>query len=328
MLRTLPAMTLRNVAAVVLPEASPFELGVICEVFGTDRTAQGITSFDFAVCSSTPGQPLPTKSGFEITAKYDWTRLREADLIAVSPSGPPAAGYDPLLLAELRAAVERGAWVMSLCSGAFVLGAAGILDNRRCTTHWMYADALVDAFPAAIVERDSLFVEDRKVITSAGTAAGIDACLHLVRSEIGTDMANRIARRMVVPPQRAGSVRQYVEAPLPDVTADTLEPILAWALEHLEQELSVRTLADRAHMSPRTFARRFVEETGDTPLQWILHQRVLHARRLLENSPFSVEDVATRCGFGTAAALRRHFARVLGTSPTSYRATFNVSISA
>ncbi len=328
MLRTLPAMTLQNVAAVVLPNAAPFELGVICEVFGTDRTAQGITSFDFAVCSATPGEPIQTRCGFELTTKYDWTRLREADLIAVSPSGAPADGYDPILLAELRAAVDRGAWVMSLCSGAFVLGEAGILDGRRCTTHWMYVDALVDAFPGAIVERDSLFVEDRNVITSAGTAAGIDACLHLMRSELGTDMANRIARRMVVPPQRAGSVRQYVEAPIPEVTADTLEPILTWALEHLDQELSVRTLALRAHMSPRTFARRFVEETGDTPLQWILHQRVLHARRLLENSPSSVEDVATRCGFGTSAALRRHFARVLGTSPTSYRATFNVSVSA
>ncbi len=325
MLRTLPAMTLRNVVTVVLPDASPFELGVICEVFGTDRTAQGITSFDFAVCSSTPGQPLPTRGGFELTTKYDWTRLREADLITVSPSGKPAAGYDPQLLTELRAADDRGAWVMSLCSGAFVLGAAGILDGRRCTTHWMYVDALIDAFPAAKVETDALFVEDGNVITSAGTAAGIDACLHLVRRELGTDTANQIARRMVVPPQRAGSVRQYVEAPIPDISVDTLEPILAWALEHLDRELSVRTLADRAHMSQRTFARRFVEETGDTPLQWILHQRVLHARRLLENSPLTVEEVASRCGFGTAAALRRHFGRVLGTSPTSYRHTFNVS---
>ena len=318
-------MTLRNVAAVALPDASPFELGVICEVFGMDRTAQGITSFDFAVCSATPGEPLPTKCGFELTTKYDWTRLRTADLIAVTPSGPPPDGYDPLLLAELRAAVDRGAWVMSLCSGAFVLGAAGILDGRRCTTHWMYSDALVDAFPAAKVETDALFVEDGNVITSAGTAAGIDACLHLVRRELGTDTANKIARRMVVPPQRAGSVRQYVEAPVPDISADTLEPILTWALEHLDRELSVRALAARAHMSQRTFARRFVDETGDTPLQWILHQRVLHARRLLENSPFSVEEVASRCGFGTAAALRRHFSRVLGTSPTSYRHTFNVS---
>jgi len=202
---------------------------------------------------------------------------------------------------------------MSLCSGAFVLGAAGILDGRRCTTHWMYTDALVDTHPAAKVETDALFVEDGNVITSAGTAAGIDACLHLVRRELGTGTANKIARRMVVPPQRAGSVRQYVEAPIPDISADTLEPILTWALEHLDHELSVRTLAARAHMSQRTFARRFVEETGDTPLQWILHQRVLHARRLLENSPFSVEEVASRCGFGTAAALRRHFSRVLGT---------------
>jgi len=318
-------MTLRNVAAVVLPDTSPFELGVICEVFGTDRRAQGVTSFDFAVCSATPGQPIETKSGFELTTNYDWARLRTADLIAVSPSGPPPDGYDPTLLAELRAAVDRGAWVMSLCSGAFVLGAAGLLDGRRCTTHWMYVDALVDAYPEAKVETDALFVEDGRVITSAGTAAGIDACLHLVRRELGTDTANKIARRMVVPPQRAGSVRQYVEAPIPDISVDTLEPILAWALEHLDQELSVRTLAARAHMSPRTFARRFVDETGDTPLQWILHQRVLHARRLLENSPFSVEDVASRCGFGTAAALRRHFGRVLGTSPTSYRHTFNVS---
>lgn len=318
-------MTLRNVAAVVLPDASPFELGVICEVFGTDRRPQGIASFDFAVCSATPGHPIQTKGGFELTTNYDWARLREADLIVVSPSGAPVDGYDAVLLAELRAAADRGAWVMSLCSGAFVLGAAGLLEGRRCTTHWLYVDALVDAYPDAKVETDALYVEDGNVITSAGTAAGIDACLHLVRRELGTDTANKIARRMVVPPQRAGSVRQYVEAPIPEITADTLEPILTWTLEHLDQEVSVHALAHRAHMSPRTFARRFVEETGDTPLQWILHQRVLHARRLLETSPFSVEDVASRCGFGTSSALRRHFARALGTSPTHYRATFNVS---
>jgi len=314
---------LENVAAVLSPNVSPFELGVICEVFGTDRRAQGIQSFDFAVCSATPGLPTPTRTGFDMTAHHGWDRLRRADLVAVSPSGPPSGVIDPRLAAELNAAVERGGQVLSLCNGAFDLGAAGLLDGRRCTTHWMYVDELARRYPAAIVEPDALFVEDGPVITSAGTAAGIDACLHLVRSAFGTEVTNMIARRMVVPPLRAGSVRQYVEAPVPAVEADTLEPVLRWTLEHLDEDLSVARLAARARMSTRTFARRFADETGATPLQWVLHQRVLHARRLLETSPLGVEQIARRCGFGTAAALRQHFARTIGTSPALYRSQFN-----
>lgn len=212
--------------------------------------------------------------------------------------------------------------MLSVCSGAFVLAAAGLLDGRRCTTHWMYADELARVVPSARVDPDVLFVVDGNVITSAGTAAGIDACLHLVRIELGSATASAIARRMVVPPQRDGGQRQYIEAPIPHIPARTLQPLLAWAVEHLDEDLNVERLAAEAVMSPRSFARRFSAETGTTPLQWVVAQRVLLARRLLEETDLSIDEVAVRSGFGTAAGLRHHFAPVVGSSPSNYRRTF------
>ncbi len=212
--------------------------------------------------------------------------------------------------------------MLSVCSGAEVLAASGILDGRRCTTHWMYAADLAARYPLATVELDVLYVEDGTVLTSAGTAAGIDACLHLVRRELGSEVAATIARRMVVPPQREGGQRQYVESPVPQVGADTLQPVLEWAVENLEEDLSVAALARRAMMSERTFARRFRAETGSTPYHWVTGQRVLLARRMLESTTASVEQIATRCGLGTAAILRHHFGRVVGTSPQAYRRSF------
>ena len=237
----------------------------------------------------------------------------------------PASGgrdYPEALLQALRDAVDRGAWVLSVCSGAEVLAASGILDGRRCTTHWMYAADLAARHPSVTVELDVLYVEDGTILTSAGTAAGIDACLHLVRRELGSEVAATIARRMVVPPQREGGQRQYVESPVPHAGADTLQPVLEWALEHLDQDLSVAALARRAMMSERTFARRFRAETGSTPYHWVTGQRVLLARRMLESTTASVEQVAARCGLGTAAILRHHFTRVVGTSPQAYRRSF------
>ena len=312
---------LRSEAVPVLDGVSPFELGVLCEVFGIDRTAHGGPRFDFWVCSERPGELLATKTGFSVSAPNDFARLDEADLVAV-PASMAGRPYPPELLAALRRAVDRGAWVLSVCSGAFVLGAAGLLDNRRCTTHWMYAAALADQVPSAVVDPDVLFVVDGTVITSAGTAAGIDACLHLVRIELGSAVASTIARRMVVPPQRDGGQRQYVEAPVPDVPAETLQPLLAWALEHLDDDLSVERLAARALLSQRTFARRFRAETGTTPLHWVVGQRVLLARQLLEDTKLPVDEVAVRSGFGTAAGLRHHFTPLVGAGPAAYRRTF------
>ncbi|MEU9762174.1 helix-turn-helix domain-containing protein [Streptomyces sp. NPDC047987] len=313
---------LNNVAALLLDEVHPFELGVLCEVFGLDRSAEGLPVHDFAVVSA-EGPVLRTHAGFMVSTPYGLDRLEEADLIAVPASGRADEQDCPEeVLDALRRAVDRGARVLSICSGAFVLGAAGLLDGRRCTTHWRHTDELARRCPRAVVEPDVLYVDDGPVITSAGTAAGIDACLHLVRQAYGSDTANAVARRMVVPPHRDGGQAQYIERPLPRTRCDTVGETMVWMERHLDQEMTVDQLAAQAHMSPRTFARRFQQETGTTPYRWLLRQRVLLAQHLLETSDETVDAIAGHTGFGTAAALRHQFVRSLGTTPHAYRRTF------
>ncbi|MEU1011461.1 helix-turn-helix domain-containing protein [Streptomyces sp. NPDC005890] len=313
---------LKNVAAVLLNGVHPFELGVVCEVFGIDRSDDGLPGYDFAVVSA-EGPELGTHCGFTVSTPYGLERLEEADLIAV-PAGESYAerAYPPELLAALRRAVDRGSRVLSVCSGVFVLAAAGLLDGRRCAVHWHHAEQLSRRFPRLTVEPDVLYVDEDPVITSAGTAAGIDACLHLVRKEQGPEVANKIARRMVVPPHRDGGQAQFVERPLPKAPCDTVGEVLAWMEAHLDQEVTVEQLAARAHMAPRTFARRFQQETGTTPYRWILPQRVLLAQELLEGTDETMDAIAWRTGFGTAAALRHQFLRALGTTPNAYRRAF------
>ncbi|MFD7092279.1 GlxA family transcriptional regulator [Streptomyces sp. NPDC059892] len=313
---------LNNVAVVLLDGVHPFELGVLCEVFGLDRSDEGLPVHDFAVVSA-EGPVLRTHAGFTIGSMQGLDRLEEADLIAV-PAGASYArrAHPPELLAALRRAVDRGSRVLSVCSGVFVLGAAGLLDGRRCAGHWLHAAELARAYPRAVVEPDVLYVDEGPVITSAGTAAGIDACLHLVRKEHGPEVANAIARRMVVPPHRDGGQAQFIERPLPRSRCDTVGDVLGWMERHLDREMTVEQLAERAHMSPRTFARRFQQETGTTPYRWLLRQRVLLAQELLEATDETVDSVASRAGFGTAAGLRHHFLRTLGTTPNAYRRTF------
>ncbi|MGI8699339.1 MAG: helix-turn-helix domain-containing protein [Mycobacteriales bacterium] len=313
---------LQNVAVPVADGVAVFELGVMCEVFGMDRSAQGLPRFDFAVCA-VEEPPLRTTSGFSIDTPYRLDRLADADLIVVPAWRVEDRGVPPALLQALRDAVGRGARVMSVCSGAFVLAAAGLLDGLRATTHWLYADQLAAQFPDVRVDRDVLYVDEGQVLTSAGTAAGIDLCLHVVRQELGATVANAIARRMVVPPHRDGGQAQYVEAPVPEPgRGEELGEVLAWALGHIAEPLTVEELAARALMSPRTFARRFRAVTGTTPHHWLLGQRVLHAQRLLEAGNLSVEEIARVCGFGSAATLRQQFTRWRGTSPQAYRRTF------
>jgi transcriptional regulator GlxA family with amidase domain len=312
---------LRDVVAVVLEEVHPFELGVACEVFGMDRSEQGLPVYDFALASDRPGR-LRTHAGFSIDVPHGVERLATADLVVVTAFGVHAE-YPPELCAALRAAVARGARVLSICSGVFLLGAAGLLDGRRSTTHWRHTDELARRFPLTTVEPDVLYVDEDPVISSAGTAAGIDACLHLVRKLQGAEVARGIARRMVVAPHREGGQAQYINRPLPEQDAtDAFGPILEWMREELEQDWTVDQLAARAHMAPRTFARRFQQETGTTPLRWLIGQRVLYAQRLLEQTDHPVESVAARVGFGNAAALRHHFGRRVGTTPLAYRRAF------
>ncbi|SCL21046.1 transcriptional regulator, AraC family with amidase-like domain [Micromonospora nigra] len=312
---------LRSVAVVVMDGVATFELGVLAEVFGTDRTDDGFPGYHFQVCGPERAA-VRTSSGFDLVPHADLGPVAEADLVAV-PAHATGTTAPPAVLDALRHAAERGAYLFSVCSGAFTLGAAGLLDGRECTTHWRHVDDLQRRHPSARVRCNSLYVQDGRLITSAGTAAGIDACLHLVRQEHGSATATRLARRMVVPPHRDGGQAQYVEAPIPRTPqAPTLEPVLNWLMGHLDRPVTVDELASQAGMAPRTFARRFRAETGTTPHDWLTNQRVLLARRLLEDTTLTVEAVADRAGFGDAAALRHHFARRLGATPHGYRATF------
>jgi AraC family transcriptional activator FtrA len=314
-------MALQKVAVLVPQHPMLFEMGVVTEVFGVDRTDDGVPAFDYRLCSDRPGVPIAMDNGLSITTTHGLADAADADLVVA-----PAYDYDhpasPEMLEVLRAAHARGAWLLSVCSGAFMIGEAGLLDGRRATTHWRHTEELQRRFPTASVDADVLFVEDDHVVTSAGTAAGIDACLHHVRCELGAAVATRIARRMVVPPQRDGGQRQYIDLPVPDCQADSLSPVLTWMREHLAEDQPVRLLAQRAAMSERTFARRFAAETGTTPGKWLLAVRLHHARTLLESSDLPVETVASRSGFGSAALLRHHFSAQVGVAPAEYRRTF------
>lgn len=312
------AMALRSVAVVLQDPVALFEFGVLSEVFGMDRTDDGVPPFDFRVCSEDPGMPLRTDSGVVLTAPHGLEATTDVDLVAI-PASPTAYTPSEAVKQVVRDAVNRGAYVLSVCSGAFTLGAAGVLDGRECTTHWLHSDLLAQTYPLARVNPDVLYAHDGNVITSAGTAAGIDACLHLVRSEHGGAVANRIARRMVVSPHRDGGQRQFIDRPVPVTESESLSPILEWMLEHLAQPHTVSDLARRAAMSSRTFARRFVAETGTTPHQWVTDQRVLRARELLEETDLSIEQIAGDVGFGSAALLRHHFAQCTGLTPTVFR---------
>jgi transcriptional regulator GlxA family with amidase domain len=314
-------MPAHRVVTLVGPTVAMFELSVACEVFGLDRSELVDPWYRHRVAAAVPG-PHVSPEGLHLETPYGLDELERADTVVIParlfPGDPPAE-----VVFALRAAHARGARMLSMCTGAFVLAAAGLLDGRRATTHWMWAGELAERHPQVQVDPKVLYVDGGDgIMTSAGTAAGVDLMLHVVRLDHGAEVANAVARRMVVPPHRDGGQAQFVDLPVPEAGADELSDVLGWMIEHVDQDLSVERLARRARTSPRTFARRFRAATGTTPHQWLVRQRVLLAQQLLETTDEPVEWVAQRCGFGSAAALRQHFTRAVSASPVAYRRTF------
>ena len=313
---------LSTVSVILVEPVAVFEFGVAVEVFGFGD--DGVPPIDFRVCSLQPGVPTPTATPLTaVTAGRGLDAVAGSDLVIVSATAVrPPEEYPAEVLDVVRSAHAAGSTVLSLCSGAFVLGAAGLLDGRACTTHWRHVEELGRTHPLARIDPHALYVDDGSIVTSAGTAASIDACLHLVRRELGTAAATKIARRMVVPPQRDGGQQQFVEMPVPTCTANSLSPLLAWVLDHLVEPHTASSLARRAAMSDRTFARRFRAEVGTTPHRWLTSQRILAARGLLEETDLGVEQIAARVGFNSAVVLREHFRREIGLAPVDYRRRF------
>jgi AraC family transcriptional regulator, transcriptional activator FtrA len=308
-----------DVAVVVYERVALFELGVACDIFGPGNTeGLGVPWYRLSVCGVTPA--VTVDAGFQIQVPCGLTALRTAGTIVVLPTDAPDL-VPGAVLAALREASAQGRRIVSLCTGALILAAAGLLDGRRATTHWSECADLARRYPYVRVDPDVLYVDDGDLLTSAGSAASLDLCLHVVRRDYGSEVATRLARDLVVPPQRDGGQAQYIDQPMP-VPDSLLNDTMAWLQENLHQPVTVDDLAARAAMSPRTFARKFVAITGTTPYQWILRERTRLAQRLLETCDLPVETVAARSGLQTADNLRKHFRRILRTTPQAYRATF------
>ncbi|MEU1075978.1 MULTISPECIES: helix-turn-helix domain-containing protein [unclassified Streptomyces] len=309
-----------TVAAYVPPGVGMLAVGIVTEVFGPHGSA--LPGFDFALCTDRPG-PVLTDHGVPLSIAHGLDRLAEADLLIALPGTdfrtPPAGA----VLDALRAAHGRGSVVAAHCVGTFALAAAGLLDGRRATTHWRFADLLADRHPEVIVDPEALYIDEGSVVTGAGAAAGFDLCLHLLRREYGAAMANTVARDMVLPSHRDGGQAQYLAAPVPSDSQDEqLAEVLGWAREHLHESLPVTELARRALMSKRTFARRFTAATGTTPHAWLRSLRLSRAEELLETTELPIEEIARRVGYASAAVLREQFVRRRGVPPRSYRRSF------
>jgi len=311
---------MHRVVALCLDGLVAFDLTAPAQAFGLAARPGGEPLYRFSTCSL-DGAEVRTTSGFGIVPEAGLGALRRADTVVVPAYAAVLEPPPEPALAALRAAARRRARVLSVCSGAFALAHAGLLDGRRAATHWAWAGELARRFPAVAVDPDALYVDEGQVMTSAGLSAGIDLSLHVIRKDFGAAAGERVARHMVAAPQREGGQAQFAVRP-PDEPCGSLEPTRRWACGRLGEPLDVAAMSAHARVSPRTFARRFREETGTTPLQWLLAQRVLEARRLLEESDLPIEAVAWRCGFGSAASLRDHFRRATATTPTAYRRSF------
>ncbi|MBO2463598.1 GlxA family transcriptional regulator [Actinomadura violacea] len=308
-------MTVHRIAILALDEVMPLDLAIPAQIF----SSRPETSYETTVCGL--GAKVHTTGGFTVLPEADLGRVRAADTVIVPGAEPPRRPPEAVL-AALAEAHEQGKRMVSICTGAFALAAAGVLDGVRATTHWRYIDDLERDFPAVSVDRDVLYIDEGNVLTSAGVCCGIDLCLHIVRRDHGAAVANRIARGLVAAPHREGGQAQYVPAPVPAADEASLSDTREWAVRRLGEPITLRELARHAGLSQRTLMRRFTEETGTTPLQWLLNARLGRARELLETTDQPVARVARECGLGTAANLRLHFRRVLDTTPTAYRRTF------
>lgn len=308
-----------SVALAVTPGVPVFEVAIPCEVFGLGRPEWMDPWYDFTVCA-----PAGARFGgwFRADTAHGLDELVAADTVIVPACHRVDADPPIDLVAAVRAAHDAGARIASICTGAFVLAAAGLLEGRRATTHWMHAGRLARSHPNVQVEPNMLYIDDGDILTSAGTAAGIDLCLHIVRTDYGAAVANDLARRLVTAPHRPGGQAQFIPGPVPDQDGNGLAELLDWALNHLNEPLTVTDLARRANMSTRTLSRHFVAATANTPLQWLLTQRIHRAQELLETTDHGVEHIAAATGMGTATTLRRHFHRAIGVPPDTYRRTF------
>jgi transcriptional regulator GlxA family with amidase domain len=316
---------MHTVVVLALPDVVAFDLGVPAQVFGAARDPAGRRFYRVTTCTP-DGAPVATTAGFQVLPDHRLDATTWADTVIVPGihGGPPltTGTVDPAVATALRAAHDRGARVMSICTGASVLAAAGLLDDRPATTHWRHVELFRRLYPRVKLDPDVLFVDDGAVLTSAGVAAGVDLCLHVIRRDHGSEVANRAARRCVVPPWRDGGQAQYIERPLPRDPDTSTAATRAWAAARLGDALTLDALAAHAGTSVRTFTRRFRAETGVSPVRWLLQQRVDHARLLLETTDLGVDQIARRAGFGTATALRQRLYAAIGVTPTAYRRTF------
>jgi AraC family transcriptional activator FtrA len=311
-----------RIALVAHGSAMLYETAIAAEIFGVDRSELSPTGkwYDLVVCTA-DGAAHPWLAHLPTTS---YAGIAEVDTVVVPSTDHLDDDPDPDLLDALRVAHDRGTRIASLCTGAFVLAAAGVLDGRVATTHWMHAEDLARRYPRIDVRPDVLYIDEGAVLTSAGKTAALDLCLHLVHRDLGAAAANAIARRLVVPARRSGGQAQFITPPAQPRSSDGLASTLQWARAHLDQPLTVRDLAAHANLSTRQLARRMQAELQAGPLDWLHHQRIVRAQELLERTDASIEQIATSCGMGTATTLRRHFQRVLGVTPTAYRATFQL----
>jgi transcriptional regulator GlxA family with amidase domain len=311
-----------HVAIVVFDRISPFHLAIPCAVFDDHGGGGRLPSFTVSICATERGS-IRTTAGFEITARYGLAKLRSADIVIVPSWRDAGEPPPPALVNALRKAHARGARIVGLCLGSFVIAAAGLLDGRKATTHWQFAQQLAQQYPQVQVDVDALYIDHEDVLTSAGAAASLDCCLHLLRSLHGAEAASFVARRLVVPPHRRGGQAQYIDRPLSEAgEVDRFADVIEWSQKNLHKAQDLDGLARRACMSRRSFTRRFRQAMGTTVGQWLLHQRLALAQRLLETTAHDIETIATRAGFGSAVSLRQYFARELRTSPSAYRREF------